>query len=104
LKRVDLYVSTTRAYIFLERRPYACANLPSSFVAGPATVTFGDVAYHTEADDDVTVGPANYPLLANFMRRQTTRRFDNLGFQSGEGTPPWDETRFPCTSALAVIP
>jgi hypothetical protein len=104
LKRLDLYVSTRRAYVFLESQPYACANLPAAPAAGPVTVTFGDTLYHSGVDEPVVQAPYGYTFLLDHQLRQTSRHYDNLGFDSGVGPPPWDEARFPCTSTLETPP
>src|SRR6202011_3815485 len=49
--RIDAYAATQRAYIFLDGQAYGCANLPAGRMpAGPVTVTFGDVVYHSGVD------------------------------------------------------
>ncbi len=96
--RLDLYVSTARAYIFLDNEPWACANLPASggMPAGPVTVTFGDVLYHSGVD----VPNPPYVFHSAHMRTETSRHFDALGFKSGVPAPAWDETRLPCASSF----
>ena len=104
LKRLDLYVSTARAYVFLEGQPYACANLPTAPAAGPVTVTFGDTLYHSMIDEPVVQPPYGYTFLLDHQLRQTSRHYDNLGFDSGVAAPSWDAARFPCTSVLETPP
>jgi len=91
----DIYTSTRRAYLFLEGQPYGCANLPAGQVppAGPVSVTWGDVLYHSQADH-------NFAYHANHMQIDTRRHFDNIGFSSGVPAPAWDENKFPCASKL----
>lgn len=92
--RYEIYVSTRRAYIFLDGKPYGCAELPTAGVpSGPVTVTYGDVLYHSGVDKvfDYT---GRRRLLDAF------RHFDNLGFKSRVAAPAWNETRFPCTPHL----
>lgn len=108
--RFDLYASTTRAYIFMNGKPYGCANLANSTgvspapvpPSGPVTVTFGDVLYHSEADDNFSV-----KMPGGFINRHqmtsTNRHFDNLGFSSGVAAPAWDETKLPCTSIMTNL-
>jgi len=88
----DAFVSTTRAYLFLDNEPYGCANLPSKGVpSGDVTVTFGDVLYHSGVD-------SVFSYHKKYQKTIARRHFDNLGFKSGVAAPMWDETRFPCTS------
>jgi hypothetical protein len=88
----DVYVSTKRAYLFLDGQPYGCANLPAAGVpSGPVTVTFGDVLYHSDADH-------TFLFTGQHLQREMRRHFDNLGFKSGVPQPPWNEKRFPCNA------
>jgi len=93
--RYDVFASTSRAYLFLEGRPYACANLPAGAVpqAGPVTVTWGDALYHSAVDH-------TYAFHTAHMLVEQRRHFDNLGFSSGVGPPTWDEVRFPCAAPI----
>ena len=100
LKRLDLYASTTKAYVFLDGKPYGCANLTGAPAAGPVSVTFGDVLYHSGVDEPVIPADSNYPFLRDHQLTQTVRHFDNLGFSSGVAAPAWDTARLPCTSTL----
>jgi hypothetical protein len=94
--RFDVYVSTQRAYLFLDGQPYGCGNLPAAGVpSGPVTVTFGDVLYHSDADHTFLYTGAK-------LQHETRRHFDNLGFKSGVPAPPWNEARFPCRSTLGA--
>jgi hypothetical protein len=91
--RFDIFVSSKRAYVFLDGDPYGCAELPASKVpTGPVTVTFGDVLYHSGADDNT------FAFHKKHLQIETRRHFDNLGFKSGLGAPTWDEARFPCVA------
>jgi hypothetical protein len=108
--RFDVYVSTKRAYVFFEDQPYGCADIanlkptdpsggaifpvPASPPAGPVTVAFGDVHYHpaAEAGELGLLGP--FGLAHVFI--DSVRHYDYVGWKSGEASPPWDETRFPC--------
>jgi hypothetical protein len=92
----DVYASTGRVYLFLEGKPYGCANLPAgSAPTGPVTVTWGDVLYHSGVDH-------TYAFHRDHMQIETRRHFDNLGFSSGVPAPSWDETRFPCAAPIAL--
>lgn len=91
--RFDVYASTQRAYVFLDDRPYGCADLPRSGVPnGTVSVTFGDVLYHSGVD-----------YVSGFheraLRVNAQRRFDNFGFSSGVAAPEWDHELYPCTPA-----
>jgi hypothetical protein len=92
----DVYASTKRAYLFLDDRPYACADLPSAGVPnGPVTVTWGDVLYHSAVDHTFAFHKAH-------MQIEQRRHFDNLGFSSGVAAPAWDESRLPCAAPISL--
>jgi hypothetical protein len=93
----DVYASTTRAYLFLDGSPYGCADMPASggVPAGPVTVTWGDVLYHSGVDPD-------FAFHSRHLQIETRRHFDNLGFSSGVPAPPWDESRFPCAPPITL--
>jgi len=92
--RFEVYVSATRAYLFLDGQPYGCADLPKSGApSGPATVTFGDVLYHSGVDK-------LFSFTEKYRQTVAVRHFDNLGFKSHVATPSWDQARFPCTALM----
>ncbi|MDF3068178.1 MAG: hypothetical protein K0R38_3779 [Polyangiaceae bacterium] len=92
----DVFASTTRAYLFLQGKPYGCANLPPDVIkAGPTTVTWGDALYHSAVDNTFAFHKAH-------MLVEQRRHFDNLGFSSDVLAPTWDETRFPCAAPIAL--
>jgi hypothetical protein len=94
--RFDFFVSSKRAYVFVERKPYGCVDLPATgSPRGEVTVTFGDVLYHSGID-----GPRGYHK--EFLQYDTERRFDNLGFSSGVPEPEWDYDRLPCVAAASI--
>jgi hypothetical protein len=94
--KFDVYLSTQRAYLFLDGEPYGCQDLPTSGVpSGSVSVTFGDALYHSGADELFTFHEENQKVFAK-------RHFDNLGFKSDADVPGWDETRFPCYPASAI--
>jgi hypothetical protein len=94
----DVYVSTSRAYVFTNGMPYGCADLPPGRIsAGPATVTFGDVIYHSAVDLE-----AWYPFHLERLHYLTSRHFSNLSFTSGVMAPAWDEARMPCVPASGL--
>jgi len=92
--RFEVYATTRRIYTFLDGEPYGCMNLPATSVpAGPVTVTYADVLYHSAVD-------ATFAYTNRMMQWVTRRHFDNLGFKSGVAAPPWDEQRMPCVTTL----
>ena len=94
--RFDVFLSTRRAYLFLDNKPYGCIDLPSSGIpSGEVTVTFGDVIYHSGVDDVQTFHKTRQQIVGK-------RHFDNLGFKSGVQAPTWDESRIACFSARAI--
>jgi len=96
--RFDAYVSTSRVYLYTNRVPYACVDLPDGALdAGPATVTFGEALYHSGADLEKW-----YPFHVAKMHILTTRHFSNLGFSSQVSAPSWDDTRIPCVAASSL--
>jgi hypothetical protein len=107
--KFDLYASSTRAYVFVNGKPYGCANLASKTGVSPipvaptgqVTVTFGDALYHSSADDNF-----NVKMPGSFISRRfgvsTSRHYDNLGFSSGVSAPAWDETKFPCSTVMTM--
>jgi hypothetical protein len=94
--RYDAFLSTTRAYLFVDNQPFGCATLPSKGIpSGTVTVTFGDVLYHSGVD-------SVFAFHKTYQQVFAKRHFDNLGFKSGEKAPPWDESRFPCFPTTAL--
>jgi hypothetical protein len=94
--RWDVFVSTRRAYLLFDGEPWGCADLPAAGVpAGPVTVTFSDVLYHSGADIHL------FGFHKEHLQVFTRRHFDNIGFESGVAAPAWDESRFPCVSHLS---
>jgi len=93
----DVFASTQRIYVFLDGAPYGCAELPSVGApgAGPVTVTWGDVLYHSGVDQTLAFHAAH-------MQIETRRHFDNLGFSSGVPAPTWDESRLPCVPPISL--
>ncbi|MDB4989419.1 MAG: hypothetical protein JWN04_4597 [Myxococcaceae bacterium] len=94
--RFDLFLSTKRAYVLVNRKPYGCVDLPASGIPrGPVTVTWGDVLYHSDADSP-------YGFHAKHQQYDTERHFDNLGFSSGVAEPAWNHDILPCVPASAI--
>lgn len=95
--RYDLYLSPSRAYVFLDRTPFGCVDLPAGVVpTGEATVAFASVLYHSEVDEALGYTGRAFP-------RETEVHYDDLGFSSGVIAPAWDEDRFPCVPADQII-
>jgi hypothetical protein len=94
----DVYVSTTRVYVFFDERPFGCGILPadSPLNAGDAHVTFGDVLYHSGVD----VPSPPYFFHQEHLHIETRRHYDNFGFSSGVAAPTWNETLLPCRTEL----
>jgi len=93
----DVYASTSRVYVLLDGKPWGCADLPAGKMpAGPVSVTFGDVLYHSGVD----VEQPWYVFHHKRMQLETRRHFDEIGFKSGVGAPAWDEKILPCVSKL----
>jgi hypothetical protein len=93
----DVYASTSLVYLFLDGAPYGCAQLPATGApgAGPVSVTWGDVLYHSAVD-------IVYAYHQEHLQIETRRHFDNLGFSSGVPAPAWDDTRFPCVAPISL--
>jgi len=92
----DVFSSTDRVYLFLDGQPYGCAALPSGIMpAGPVSVTWGDVLYHSAVDH-------TYAFHSDHMLVEQRRHFDNLGFSSGVPAPKWDDSRFPCAAPITL--
>jgi hypothetical protein len=106
LGRIDLWASTSKAFVFLDGKPYGCVNLAAAPAAGPVSVTFGDVLYHSGIDEYVTSpGSQSGTEMSFHFRHQLTethRQFDNLQFSSNQAEPQWDPVRFPCASTPSL--
>jgi hypothetical protein len=97
----DFYVSTSRAYIFFDGQPYGCADLPAGeFKPGQATVTFGDVLYHSGADVIGSDIGWMYEFHVRHLGTETRHHYDNIGFSSGVAAPAWNEKILPCQKVL----
>ena len=97
MNRYDVYACTERVYVLLDGAPFGCVQpTPGVMPAGPATVTFGQVLYHSGAD----LSPWN-AFHEEHEKIMTGRHWDNLGFSSNVPAPAWDENRFPCVPASA---
>jgi hypothetical protein len=92
--RFDVYISTRRSYLFADNKPYGCIDMPQQGVpaAGPVTITYGDVLYHSGVD------PV-FSYYEDTLKVASARHYDNLGFKSGVEGPRWDEQNLPCFPA-----
>jgi hypothetical protein len=103
--RYDVYVSTNKVYFMLNGQPAACANLTAAHTmpAGPVTVTFGDVLYHSGVDIDFGSDPnqpfPGFPFHQKHEQFETHRHFDELAFSSNVSAPDWNETLVPCATS-----
>ncbi len=107
---IDVYLSSSRLYLFLDGLPYSCTDLPATSFedgavyappTGSVTVTWGDVLYHSGVDFGAGGGAItgnSYLFHRTHMQKTTRRHFDNLGFSSGVPAPEWDEELYPCAS------
>jgi hypothetical protein len=110
---IDLWLSSSRLYLFLDGEPYSCTDLPATSFedgatysppSGEVTVTWGDVLYHSGVDFAAGGGAITgntYLFHRTHMQKTTRRHFDNLGFASGVAAPAWDEALYPCAGAGA---
>ena len=112
--RLDVFLSTQKAYVYVDARPYGCVDLahrsstsltgtvitpaPRPPPAGPVTVAFGDVEYHAGAEPDYFT--LFSPFHLNHELYETVRHFDYIAFKSNVSAPPWDEVASPCTTRL----
>jgi hypothetical protein len=94
----EVFVSTGRVYLYTDGMPYGCVNLPAGRLpAGPATVTFGDVLYHSGVDLADW-----YPFHLDKMHTITSRHYSNMAFASNRPGPNWDESKMPCVHASGL--
>jgi hypothetical protein len=100
---IDVYVSTQRVYAFVNQTPYGCVDLPPGRLsAGPGTVTFGDVLYHSGAD--LKLGGRDwYSFHDNHMEFFQARHFSNLGVSSNVPQPEWNYDTMPCVPAAGLV-
>ena len=95
--RWDVYASASKVYLLLENKPFGCAVLPPGRMpAGPVTVTYGDVLYHSAVD----VPNPPYAFHAKRLQVLTRRHFGEIGFSSGVAAPVWNESLLPCQTTL----
>lgn len=96
MSRFEIYASTQRAYVFYDGAPYGCVDFDAGAApSGPVRVTFGDVLYHSGADEGIkTYLPDGF--LRHHELTLAERHFGPVGFSSGVAEPEWDEASMPC--------
>lgn len=93
----DVYASTERVYVFLDDKPAGCAVLPAGRMpAGPVTVAFRAVLYHSGIDESVVPDTSPQQYLHRYSTSHFDRHMDDLGIELSVPAPAWDETRLPC--------
>jgi hypothetical protein len=101
MTRYDAYISSSVLYLFMDGAPAGCMQFPGNgfALAGPVTVTFGDVLYHEGVTDElICARPRPYAFMHEHQCTETKRQWDDLGFKSGVAAPAWDTVNFPCTA------
>src|SRR5262249_25612523 len=101
---LDVYVSTKRAYLYVNSTPYGCVDLPPGRLSpGTATIAFGDVLYHSAADLG-NGGYDWYPFHQAHMQFFQARHYSNLASPTGSPEPSWYKPRLPCVPAASLVP
>lgn len=98
--RLDLWVSTDRAYVFVDGLPWGCADAAGLLPAGEVTVTYGDTLYHSGVDEPVVPQDGYLDYVRDYQLTETRRHVDNFGFSSGLPEPEWNHAILPCATAL----
>lgn len=97
LVNFEVYASTQRVYLFIDRQPAGCAQLPEGRMPdGPVNIVFGNAAYHIDIDFEVVEDNSAHQYWYRYSKSYAQRRFDNLGVNSEVGAPEWDEGTLPC--------
>jgi hypothetical protein len=111
--RLELYLSTAKAYVFFEGQPYGCVDLTHRTMldsagaaitpapappAGAVTVAFGTVLYHAAAQGTILNMMSAFHMKHEFA--SDLKHFDYFAFKSGEPEPAWDRSRFPCLTQM----
>jgi len=95
--KFDVYASTERVYVFLDNQPAGCAVLPAGRMpAGPVTVAFRAVLYHSGIDESVVPDTSPQQYLHRYSTSHFDRHMDDLGIELSVPAPAWDEQRLPC--------
>ena len=100
--RFDGYISSQRAYVFMNGSPYGCAIFPAANATphGQVSVTWGHVLYHSGVSWWPFDSYISDAAAATSEKIESLRHYDNLGFSSGVALPTWDEQRFPCETTM----
>jgi hypothetical protein len=95
--QLDVYASTERVYVFMDDKPAGCAVLPADRMpAGPVTVAFRGVLYHSGIDESVVPDNSGHQYLKRYSLSHFARHMDDFGIERSVPAPAWDETRMPC--------
>ena len=93
----DVYASTSRVYVFMDGQPAGCAVLPDGRMpAGPVTVAYRAVIYHSGIDETVTPDNTGHQYEHTYSLSHSDRRMDDFGIELSAAQPAWDETQMPC--------
>lgn len=121
--RYEIFASSTRSYVFFNGKPYGCADYGKvgGFPAGKVNVSYGQVQYHSSADEVIryqlmnninTVNPATDSFHAKHKFNDSIGHLDNFAYSSNvprsavdnaynqaTGTRNgWNEALYPCSS------
>ncbi len=98
--RFDVFASTERLYLLLDRVPYGCVDLPPGALAeGPLSATYGEVLFVSVSDADAPW----YAFHRDRMPNVTSRHVSEMALTSGAEPPAWDHARLPCVSAAPSL-
>lgn len=93
----DVYASTDRVYVLLDGRPAGCAVLPAGRMpAGPVTVAYRAVIYHSGIDETVLAPDTGHAYERDYSLMHSDRHMDDFGIERSVEAPPWDESIMPC--------
>jgi hypothetical protein len=95
MTRLEIYASTQRTYVFVDGRPYGCADHdPGTTPSGPVRVTFGEALFHSGSDTQIR-DQLEGGFFARHAQTLSDRRYGPLGFSNAVAAPAWDAT-WPC--------
>jgi hypothetical protein len=98
--RLDLWVSTDRAYVFVDGVAWGCADFAGLLPEGAVSVTYGDTLYHSGVDEPVVPEDGYLDYIRDYQLTETRRHVDNFGFSSGLPAPAWNHDILPCATSL----
>jgi hypothetical protein len=97
MTRFDVYVSSKRAYFFLDGAPAGCTEYPSALSLGGSVSITSETCSTTRARATNSCALTKpYPFLHAHQCSETKRHFDDVGFKNGVPAPAWDESVRPC--------